>query len=93
MNQVMETIVSEFHKELIGSGHYEIGKVFKRNGKLIYIIGGCYLDSIYGRLSNFWDWRYVHKDGTLGKHGCGYGECNIKPMKCIIKTTIKVLFK
>ena len=38
---------------------------------VVYITGGEYYSG--GRLSNFWDWRFVNRDGTLGNEDCGYG--------------------
>ena len=38
----------------------------------VLITGGQYLAS-NGRLSNFWSWRRVLEDGTLGKECSGYG--------------------
>ncbi|HDY88856.1 MAG TPA: hypothetical protein ENH82_12190 [bacterium] len=37
----------------------------------VYITDGCYLSD--GRLSNFWWWKRVLKDGSLGKVEKGYG--------------------
>lgn len=37
----------------------------------VYILGGQY--EVDGRISNFWSWRVVLKDGTLGEEQCGYG--------------------
>jgi len=39
----------------------------------VYILDGYYLDPIYQRLSNFWQWRKVNEDGTLGEKENGYG--------------------
>ena len=43
-------------------------------GKLVEITGGSYLGG-YGRVSNFWYWRKVLKNGKLSKkeyHGYGW---------------------
>ncbi len=45
---------------------------------MIQIISGCFLDPNYGRLSNYWTWREVLPDGTLGKEGEGYGGINFR---------------
>ena len=34
---------------------------------------GCFLDPVYGRVSNFWYWNEVRADGSLGPSECGYG--------------------
>ena len=68
--------------------YLSIGKVFKHpNGYDAYIESGYYLDPIYGRISNFWTWRPVRKNGALGKRISGYvwiGE--ISHRKVIINT-------
>ena len=69
---------------------YSIGKVFKRDGKKIYITSGYFTDPEYGRISNHWSWREVNKDGTLGKKGNGYGDTKAKPLDVTIETTIKL---
>lgn len=65
-----------------------IGEVYKHpeNGRLVYITSGQYMGD-YG-VSNFWYWKYVRSDGTLGRTSCGYG-WNDKPIKC--KKVIKVI--
>lgn len=41
-------------------------------GRLVEITSGYYLDPIYNRLSNFWNWREVLDNGELGEGGRGY---------------------
>lgn len=41
--------------------------------KDIYIVSGDF--QINGRLSNFWGWRTILDDGTLGELETGYGGC------------------
>lgn len=49
-----------------------ITDVDKKTTRLAVIHGGSYLGD-YGRVSNFWYWRYVKTDGTLGvKEHSGY---------------------
>jgi len=48
----------------------EIGKLYTYNGKLVYITDGDY--QIDGRISNFWNFRYVKEDGTFSKKGGDY---------------------
>lgn len=38
---------------------------------LVYVTGGQY--EVNGRISNFWYWRKLNPDGTLGAEGHGYG--------------------
>ena len=66
-----------------------IGSVvlYRPLNKPVYIEAGAW--TIEGRLSNFWDWRFINKDGSLGKKGQGYGDFEkIKGVK--IKHTITV---
>ena len=52
----------------------EIGKEIKHpDGRTVKIKSGCFLDPIYGRVSNFWYWNEVLEDGSLGKEENGYG--------------------
>lgn len=46
------------------------GSCTYRRGKLVYVASGAF--EIDGRVSNFFDWRIVQKDGTLGRWQCGY---------------------
>lgn len=48
----------------------KIGEVRNINGKPALITSGSYMGT-YG-VSNFWYWRYIKKDGSLGKEGHGY---------------------
>jgi len=78
-----------------GNGsHLEVGMVTRhpKDGKIVYITKGEYLDSTYGRLSNFWHWREVLQDGSLSnneEHGYGWSD----PVKidATIETTTKVI--
>lgn len=55
----------------------EIGKFFiyreqgEGLGKAVRITDGQFLSN--GRLSNFWYWKAVNPDGSLGEVGHGYG--------------------
>jgi len=57
-----------------------IGEVRVINGKPSLITGGQYMGE-YG-ISNFWYWRTIKKDGTLGKeyHGYNNGSNQIGPV-------------
>lgn len=51
-----------------------IGKHFSYRGRPIKIVDGCFLDPVYQRLSNFWNWREVLPNGGLSeKKESGYG--------------------
>lgn len=47
-----------------------VGKLFHYKRRLVYIVDGQYTSG--GRISNFWHWRPVRKDGTLGKEEGDY---------------------
>ena len=49
----------------------QIGEVRMIKGRLSLITSGSYQGQ-FG-ISNFWTWRTIRKDGTLGKEYKGYG--------------------
>ena len=52
----------------------KIGKTLQHpDGRTVKIKSGCFRDATYGRISNWWTWNEVLKDGTLGKDESGYG--------------------
>lgn len=55
----------------------------------VYIESGCYLDSTYGRVSNFWYWKRVLKDGSLAKTEHGYGSFEKSKKNYEIETRVK----
>jgi hypothetical protein len=65
----------------------------------VYILKGEYENDDYGikRLSNFWEWRKVNEDCSLGEKECGYGnfyECfeySVKVKYEIIKEVAECL--
>jgi hypothetical protein len=50
--------------------------------RLVLITDGCYTDPIYGRISNFWDFTYITKNGFLGKKGHDYNNESWKFKPC-----------
>ena len=57
---------------VIGGSPFEVGDIVERpNGRLVKIVDGQYWGT-HG-LSNFWYWRRVKADGTLGRLEHGYG--------------------
>ena len=51
-----------------------IGKVRKHpDGRTVKIKSGQFLDSTYGRVSNWWTWNEVLEDNKLGPDESGYG--------------------
>ena len=52
--------------------HLYVGIALRHpDGRLVYITDGQYISN--GRLSNFWGWREIREDGTLGPRESGYG--------------------
>lgn len=60
----------------------KVGRFFSQKDQAgrtrpIKVVSGCYLDPVYGRVSNFWTWREVlGKNGgriKLGPQESGYG--------------------
>lgn len=49
-----------------------VGDVRKIDGVISLITDGYYMDPTYGRISNFWHWRPILEDGSLGRTKCGY---------------------
>lgn len=56
--------------------YIQVGKVTKDDkGRLVYIISGNY--HVDGRISNFWEWKRIIRNGQLGAqqyHGYGWKE-------------------
>ena len=50
----------------------QVGKVYEIKGKNVLIESGCYESG--GRVSNYWDGRYIMEDGTLGAEWHGYAD-------------------
>ncbi len=67
-------LAREINNELARESSMRVGATVKHpDGRKVKIIEGCFLDPVYGRVSNFWYWCEVKADGTLGKKECGYG--------------------
>ena len=74
----------------------QVGEVRMIKGKLSLLTSGSYQGQ-FG-ISNFWTWRTIRKDGTLGRESSGYnnGEHTFsKPIKhkVIIKVDLFDLLK
>ena len=50
-------------------------RIRHESGCTVEIVDGQFMVQAHGksRVSNFWYWRRVRKDGTLGQQGHGYG--------------------
>ena len=62
------------NERLASESSMEVGKAIKHpDGRMVKIKSGCFLDPVYGRVSNFWFWNEVLPDASLGPDECGYG--------------------
>ena len=64
--------VKDFTSSVLGPQHFAVGDVGKHpDGRMVKITSGQYWGE-HG-LSNFWYWREVKPDGSLGEEEHGYG--------------------
>ena len=71
----MRDIARGINQELAAASPMKIGAILvHRDGYKVKVLKGCYLDPIYGRVSNWWTWARVNEDGTLGVQESGYGQ-------------------
>jgi len=60
----------------------------------VLITNGCYLDSLYGRLCNFWHWRRILPDGKISKvDEYGYGSFTRSLHFTTAKNKVKIEIK
>lgn len=65
-------IAAAMNAELEKQSSMKIGAVIKHpDGYKVKVLSGQFLRN--GRVSNWWEWRRVKADGTLGKKESGYG--------------------
>ena len=70
----LQAIARSINVELAAQSSMHIGRVINHpDGYKVKILSGCYLDSTYGRVSNWWTWARVLKGGKLGRKVSGYG--------------------
>ena len=70
----MENFARNFNQNLASKSSMKVGAtILHPDGRTVKIKSGQYLDSTYGRVSNFWWWNEVLPDGKLGKEEHGYG--------------------
>lgn len=79
MSDPMRAVVSSIMNDIYPvSRRLRVGLVTQHpDGRTVKVMSGCFLDPIYGRLSNWWTWREVEGDG-LGPEESGYG-WDVKP--------------
>jgi hypothetical protein len=74
MSHLLHQIAQDINREIASKSQMKIGKIMTHpSGRKVKIIDGTFLDSTYGRVSNWWTWREVKKNGKLGKEESGYG--------------------
>lgn len=70
----LTSIVRTINEDLANRSSMSVGKKLKHpDGRCVKITSGCFLDPVFGRVSNFWTWREVKRNGKLGKPESGYG--------------------
>lgn len=74
MTSHLQAIADGINQELAAASSMKIGATIKHpDGRLVQVTSGCFLDPVYHRVSNWWTWRPVSSDGTLGPPESGYG--------------------
>jgi len=67
-------LAREMNEEMASQSSMSVGKHGMHPlGYKVLVTSGQYLDPVYERVSNFWCWRRVNDDGSLGDEECGYG--------------------
>lgn len=66
----------------------EIGQCYLYQGKPVYITDGCVESG--GRVSNWWSFKYINKDGTLGRSGGCYGYEFTEKISCKVYTKVEI---
>jgi hypothetical protein len=66
----------------------EIGCAYIHEGKPVYVIDGCMTSG--GRVSNWWTFQPINKDGTLGKQQSCYGYEFTEKIKCKVMTKVQI---
>ena len=70
----LASIARDINQSLAAESTMAVGKTVRHpDGRRVKIISGCFLDPVYGRVSNWWTWRPLLKRGGLGKKESGYG--------------------
>jgi hypothetical protein len=83
-------MAGQINNPKIGTVVRHTGWGFEKNKNYpcdVMITDGTYMSN--GRLSNFWYWRRVLPDGSLGKTECGYGSFEKSDKNYEIETRVK----
>lgn len=73
LSRKLDSIAQGLNEKHLKRNSLKIGKYFLYKEKPIKILSGYFLDPTYHRLSNYWTWRRVLSNGSLGIMGSGYG--------------------
>lgn len=70
----LAAIAQQMNQELAGGSSMEIGKTLQHpDGRTVKVTSGCFLDPVYGRVSNYWHWNEILPNGSIGPDEHGYG--------------------
>jgi hypothetical protein len=68
----LDLIARKINESFASECEMAVGKIMKHpSGRKVKITRGQFLRN--GRVSNFWHWKEVLKNGELGEEECGYG--------------------
>lgn len=71
-NPGLASIGRAMNEELAAKSKMKVGKkTMHPDGYEVLVTSGQFLSN--GRVSNFWYWKRVNEDGSLGPEECGYG--------------------
>lgn len=71
-NAGLARLAAAINAEDAAKSSMKVGAIIEHpEGYKVKVIDGAYLRN--GRVSNFWSWRRVNDDGSLGKVESGYG--------------------
>jgi len=66
--------------------HPVIGQCYLHKGKPVYIVDGILISN--GKVKDWWGYRLINKDGTLGKSGNCHGSEFTEKIACKIITKV-----
>lgn len=75
MSDPLADIARAINADLASRSSMRVGAIVQHpDGYPVKVLNGCYLDPIYGRVSNWWSWQRVGDNGELvGPVERGYG--------------------
>ena len=71
----MKEFAAAINQSLASKSSMKIGATIKHpDDYLVYVVNGTYLDPVYGRISNWWEWKRLLPNGKpAAKTESGYG--------------------